>query len=973
MSEVKTHPAFEFVRQHRVPSLNIEVQEFRHKTTGAVHYHLAAEDDQNAFLVALRTVPQDSTGVAHILEHTSLCGSKKYPVRDPFFMMTRRSLNTFMNAFTAADWTAYPFASRNRKDFDNLLDVYLDAVFFPTLDELDFLQEGHRVEFNEPNNPDSELVFKGVVFNEMKGAMSSPTTALYQALSRELFPTITYHHNSGGDPACIPDLTYEQLKAFHARHYHPSNAMFMTYGDITAAEHQARFEAGALGRFEALEMNISVPDEQRYSTPRQVEDCYALDGEEDTSDKTHIVLGWLLDRSIDAEAVMHAHLLSGVLLDNGASPLRRALETTELGNAPSPLCGLSDSSREMIFAAGVEGSNPEHAEAVEELVLNVLKDVAQNGVPQEMIEAVLHQLELSQREISGDGFPFGLQLMVHVLSPVLHGGDAVEAIDIDPILEKLRVQIQNPEFIKGLAQEILENPHRVRLVMKPDPNLSKERAEAEAERLAKMKAGMSDTDKQRIVEMATRLMERQNQQDDPEKLPKVGLEDIPAELAIPEGSEHQVAGMPATWFARGTNGLVYQQLVVDLPEMEQELVELLPTFCDIITEVGCGEMDYLQAQARQAAVTGGIGANVAIRGAVDDINHDRSVLTLSGKALSRNQGALGELMLEIFSRARFDELSRIRELVSQERMYREQRVTSAGHALAMAAASSGLAPNAALNHRWSGLAGIKSLKALDDSLEDQATLEAFAKKLERIRDLILRAPRQLLLIGEEAEQQAIDSSIEQLWQDRDLCTECIPFAAPAATGQLRQAWSTSTQVNFCANAYPTVPAGHPDAPALMVLAGFLRNNFLHRVVREQGGAYGGGASYEPDSGAFRFYSYRDPRLAETLADFDKSIEWLLGNEHKWRLVEESILGIISSIDKPGSPAGEAKKTFHGSLHGRTPEQRRRFRARILEVKQDDLKRVAETYLKPERASIAVISDPTTLAKHSDLGLEIIKL
>jgi Zn-dependent M16 (insulinase) family peptidase len=973
MSEAKSHPSFEYIRQHRVPSLNIEVQEYRHRATGAVHYHLAAEDDQNAFLVAFRTVPQDSTGVAHILEHTSLCGSRKYPVRDPFFMMTRRSLNTFMNAFTAADWTAYPFASRNRKDFDNLLDVYLDAVFFPNLDELDFLQEGHRVEFAEPDNPDSELVFKGVVFNEMKGAMSSPVSTLYQALTRELFPTITYHHNSGGDPERIPDLSYEQLKAFHARHYHPSNAVFMTFGDIPAAEHQARFETGALTQFQALEMNIAVPDEQRYNAPIQVEEHYALDGEEETEDKTHIVLGWLLDRSTDAEAVLRTHLLSGVLLDNGASPLRRALETTELGSAPSPLCGLSDSNREMMFAAGVEGSNPEHAEAVEKLVLDVLREVADNGVEQSMVEAVLHQLELSQREISGDGFPFGLQLMVHALGPVLHGADAVAVLDIDPILEKLRAQIKDPQFIKGLARELLENPHRVRLVMKPDTKLSEERAAAEAGRLAKMKAAMSESDKQRVIELAAKLLERQNQQDDPEQLPRVGLEDIPTELTIPEGSEHNVAGMPATWFARGTNGLVYQQLVVDVPQMEPELVGLLPIFCDIVTEVGYGDLDYLQAQAEQAALTGGIGANVAIRGKVDDFNKDRSVLTLSGKALSRNQAGLGKLMLEIFRNARFDELPRIRELVAQERMYREQRVTSAGHALAMGAASSGLAPSAALNHNWSGLAGIKALKALDDSLDDETALKAFARKLERIRDAFVAAPRQLLLIGEEAEQGAISQSIDQLWQTYTAASECERFAAPAAGGQLQQAWATSTQVNFCAKAYPTVAAEHPDAPALTVLAAFLRNNFLHRAIREQGGAYGGGATFDADSGGFRFFSYRDPRLAETLADFDKSVEWLLENDHEWRLVEEAILGIISSIDKPGSPAGEAKKTFHGILHGRTPEQRRRFRARILEVREADLKRVAETYLKAERASTAVISDPATLAKNEELGFEVIKL
>ncbi|MEN8168796.1 MAG: insulinase family protein [Pseudomonadota bacterium] len=970
-SQIMTHTAFEFLRAERIPSLNLELQEFRHKKTGASHLHLAADDDQNTFLVAFRTVPQDSTGVAHILEHTSLCGSKRFPVRDPFFMMTRRSLNTFMNAFTSADWTAYPFASRNRKDFNNLLDVYLDATFFPQLNEMDFLQEGHRVEFAEADNPDSELVYKGVVFNEMKGAMSSPVSALYQALSRELFPTITYHHNSGGDPEAIPDLTYEQLKAFHAKHYHPSNTVFMTFGDIPATEHQARFEEGALKQFKHLELDIAVPDEQRFTTPIKVADRYALDGDEDTADKTHIVLGWLLGKSIDAEEVMRAHLLSGVLLDNGASPLRHALETTELGSAPSPLCGLSDSSREMMFAAGLEGSNPEHAEAVEQLVLDVLKDVADNGVDKEVVEAVLHQYELSQREVSGDGFPYGLHLMVNALGTVLHGANALEALDIDPILAKLRQQIDDPEFIKGLAREVLENPHRVQLVMTPDPSLSAERANHEAERLAAIKAQMDDAQKQEIIDQASELQQRQEQVDDPEQLPKVGLEDIPAELAIPEGESSTIGAMPSSWYARGTNGLVYQQVIVDLPELDDELAQLLPLFTDILTEVGSGGRNYLESQTLQAAVTGGIGASVSLRGAVDDLQQSRGLFTLSGKALVRNQSALADLMQETFESARFDELPRIRELVAQERMYREQRVTSAGHSLAMTAAAAGLTPNAAQQHRWSGLAGVKALKVLDDGLDENTALEAFAAKLELLRTALLQAPRQMLLIGEAEQREGITRHLQQRWQGYTTDTTTGLYLPAAASGQLQQGWATSTQVNFCARAYPGVCTEHADAPALMVLSGFLRNNFLHRTIREQGGAYGGGASFDTDSGAFRFYSYRDPRLEETLADFDHSIEWLLENNHEWRLVEEAILGVISSIDKPGSPAGEAKKSFHAALHGRSPEQRRHFRARILEVKESDLKRVAETYLKPGLASTAVISDPATLEKQQ--GLDIIKL
>jgi presequence protease len=259
-TSANSHPSFTWLRSQAIPSLQLDMHEFEHIKTGARHYHLAADNPENVFLVALRTLPMDSTGVAHILEHTALCGSEKYPVRDPFFMMIRRSLNTFMNAFTSSDCTAYPFASKNRKDFNNLLQVYLDAVFFSNLNELDFAQEGHRLAFAEPDNPNSELQYKGVVYNEMKGAMSSVTSRLWQTLTSYLFPTTTYHYNSGGEPSHIPDLSYEDLKRFYQTHYHPSNAIFMTYGDIPAHEHQENFENLALQRFEKLNNHLTDKD-----------------------------------------------------------------------------------------------------------------------------------------------------------------------------------------------------------------------------------------------------------------------------------------------------------------------------------------------------------------------------------------------------------------------------------------------------------------------------------------------------------------------------------------------------------------------------------------------------------------------------------------------------------------------------------------------------------------------------------------
>ncbi len=968
----QVHPAFTWQRSQRIDALNLVVEEYRHIRTGAPHYHLATDNPENVFLVALRTVPTDSCGVAHILEHTALCGSERYPVRDPFFMMIRRSLNTFMNAFTSSDWTAYPFASQNRKDFNNLLDVYLDAVFFSRLDPLDFAQEGHRVEFAEPANPDSELVFKGVVFNEMKGAMSSPVSTLWQTLTKYLFPTTTYHYNSGGDPEHIPDLSYEQLQDFYRTHYHPSNAVFMTYGDIPAHEHQARFEERALSRFEPLDLTIAVAAEKRYYAPVYVEEAYALDGDQRVEDKTHLVMGWLLGTSTDLEQQMKAQLLEGVLLDDSASPLRHALEKTELASAPSPLCGLESSNYEMSFMCGLEGSRPEHAAAFEQMVLEVLQKVADEGVPLERVEAVLHQLELSQREVAGDGYPYGLQLILEGLSSAIHRGDPVAAMDLDPVLAHLRIAIQDPQFIPGLVRDwLLDNPHRVHLTLRPEPKLSERRDAAEAARLAAMKAAMTEAERLRVVEQAAALSARQLQEDDPEILPKVGLEDIPVELPIARGEGLTLAGKPAHFYAQGTNGIAYQQVVIDIPALSPELMELLPQYATYLAELGCGDKDYMAMQAWQSSVSGGVSATTSVRAAVADEQQAKGIFVLSSKALIRNHSAMTELMRTTLEQVRFDELGRIRELVSQQRARREQSVTGNGHGLAMQAAASGMSPVAELLHRQRGLAGIRRLKQLDDELDEGPNLEQLADQLQTIHQAILAAPRQFLLVGEQDRRSQLQQELEQQWQTATaVAAGYQPMALAPVRNTVRQAWTTSTQVNFCAKAYPTVPADHPDAPVLVVMAGVLRNGFLHRTIREQGGAYGGGASHDTDAAALRFYSYRDPRLVETLDDFDRSIDWLLNGKLVWRQVEESILGVIGSIDKPGSPAGEARDAFFNNLFGRTPEQRKRYRQRVLEVTVEDLRRAGEIYLRPEQASVAVITNSSKKALCEELGLEI---
>jgi Zn-dependent M16 (insulinase) family peptidase len=745
----------------------------------------------------------------------------------------------------------------------------------------------------------------------------------------------------------------------------------MTYGDISAATHQEKFEVQALSRFEKLDEVISVPDEKRYHAPIAVEEFYPAEDDEDLANKNHVVLAWLLGKTTNLEESLEAQLLSNILLDNSASPLQQALETTDLGQAPSPLCGMDDSSREMAFVCGLEGCSLEHVNEVEELIFATLQKVADEGVALSEVEAALHQLELQQREVGGDGYPYGLQLILTGLTSATHRGDPIALLDMDAALTCLHEKIKQPDFIQSLVKKwLLDNNHRVRLVMKPDTQLNKRVQQAEIDRLATLKSELTDADKQAIIDRAHALQARQIQEDDESILPKVGLEDIPEHLHYTPGSHEAFNGYPLRCYNAGTNGLVYQQITFKMPALNEAQQKLLPFYCSCLTELALGEKDYLDVQRWQAEVVGGIRAFSSIRGTGDNVQKIDAYITLSAKALSRNQVAMSELMQATLQKVRFDEHDRLRELIAQKRARAEQSVTGQGHSLAMTLASAGMSPAAKLAHQLGGLTGIAELKNLDNTLDDKDSLIAFADGLTHIHSLMLHSPKQFLIVGEDEHLDSYRKTLSSLWQTVEVTENFAPFAIPNVSEKIKQAWITNTQVNFCAKAYPTVPADHPDAAALTVLGGFLRNGYLHRAIREQGGAYGGGASQDNTIAAFRFYSYRDPRLSETLDDFDASLCWLKETQHSEQSLEEAILGVIGSIDKPGSPAGEAKSTYQAELFGRTREKRELFRSRIVKVSLADLQRVADLYLKQEAASIGVVSYAAQQDKLQALGLEL---
>ncbi|MEX1057122.1 MAG: insulinase family protein [Natronospirillum sp.] len=966
-----TH-TFELLDRQPIASLNLELQHFRHPATGAEHYHLATDHQEKVFMVALRTVPHDNTGVAHILEHTVLCGSERYPVRDPFFLMMRRSLNTFMNAFTSSDWTAYPFASENDKDFKNLLDVYLDAVFFSNLAELDFSQEGHRLAMKDANDPNSELEFRGVVYNEMKGAMSSATSRLYQALTKYVFPTTTYHFNSGGEPQSIPSLSYDALKQFYRRHYHPGNAIFLTFGQVDVDAVQTDIEEHVMQRFTTQEQPVAVPFEERYNAPVEVTEHYpvALADDEEEKPRDHVVMGWLLGDSADVTGQLEAHFLSEVLMGNSSSPLRAALETTDLAASASPMMGVEDSNREMLFVCGVEGTTADQAKDVEQLILSTLQQVIDDGAPLEDQAAVLHQLELSQREIGGDGMPFGLQLSMSALPAAVQRGDVVGTLDIDQALITMQEAIKQPSYLAELiGRLLLDNPHRVRLTLKADPQFSSRAEREEQSRLARLGQTLTTDQKTAINQLNATLEAHQQTEPDMDLLPKVTLEDIPKTL---RDRKPGIQTDACTAYREGTNGLTYLTWLRPLPEVSADQLPWLPLYTYLLTEVGHGDLSYLDVQRQEARVTGGRSAGISTRASVEDPQRLHRLMTVNSKALDRNADAMNELLQQTVLQARFDETDRLHEQLQTQLTRRLQGVTGGGHSLAMTAAAAHWSVGSGLQHVQNGLSGIEWLKRTVKS--DKASyINDVRRNLESIHDLMKSQKGHLLAIGD---QQWVDQSLAQAiqpWADQAEALQPANHPLDLPDRDRHSAWITDTPVNFCAQAFQAVPVNHPDAAPLAVLGGVLSNGFLHTAIREQGGAYGGGANYDITNGVFRFFSYRDPRFEDTFTDFNRSLEWLQAKDLGYQPIEESVLSLISSMDKPGSPAGEARKAFFDAAFGRDLAFREALRARVLAVTADDLKRVANLYLQPDLAATAVVTGSDRAGRCKALNMTIHQL
>lgn len=994
------HPSFELLGRHQLAGLDIEVQSYKHRQTGLTHYHLSCDNSENALMIGFATQPMSSRGEAHILEHVVLCGSQKYPVRDPFFSMIKRSLQTFMNAMTASDWTVYPFATQNTKDFFNLMDVYLDAVLFPNIHPLDFAQEGVRLHLDD----DGKVHYHGIVFNEMKGAMSGEIEQLYYALMPHLFDTTTYHYNSGGDPAHIPSLTHRDLVEFHQKYYHPSNAVMMSFGNIEIDAIHTHLESYLLKFDDQTRPRTStrffVPNEQRHTAPLKIHDTYSSDSDGDKM--THHVIAWLLPAITNPKDHLAMRLMEGVLIEHSGLPLRAYLETTPLGQAPSPLLGLDDSHHEMVFYAGLRGSELDCGDAFEQEILALLGDIASRPIDEDTIATILHQIELDKRHIGGDSMPYGLSLMLEGFSAAIHGANPVDVWDIDEHLAWLKDKLADPMWLPTLIKtHLVDNPHRVQLSLSPDSQKSAKLAAAEQAALDKLTDSLDETAKAHIRQQSADLAARQALIDDVELLPKVGLDDIAADVAFVHGQHLSVdsdgTSYPLYQYSIGTNGLYYYQLMMTIDD--DSLIEnpLMPLYLAVLSELGTDKFDARSFQAHQARHGSGVTARISQRSQLGNVDKLDSFFILATRALSDSPQAIG-VVHEVLNDTIFSETDRLKELITQRQMSWQARLSGAGHAYAMQTAAATMSTSSALEYAYSGLPALHALKQfLSKADNDNTAWQTLGDALLALHTRMQALPKSLILICETSHQKTLhhtiahhltlkatpkhtakpvpntaklDKALDDFTQLHVLFKQLT--ATPAHAGK-DCAWLIATNVYHNAAVYPAVPAAHPDAAALMVLAPYLRNGYLHTAIREKGGAYGGGASFDSNSASFRFFSYRDPNCEATFGNFDKAIDWLLTGTHEPRQLEEAILGLIASMDKPGSPAGDAVKCCLNERHGRSHAYYKNLRQQLLAVGFDDLKRVAQTYLQGNRPIRATLAPMDTGDRLIDNGFEIYTL
>ncbi len=932
-----TH-GFELVREQVIPELNSTARLYRHVKTGGKLMSLLNDDENKVFGVSFRTPPSDSTGVAHILEHSVLCGSRKYPSKEPFVELIKGSLNTFLNAFTFPDKTCYPVASQNVQDFYNLVDVYLDAVFFPRITPQVLEQEGWHYEIEAIEQP---LAYKGVVFNEMKGAYSSPDDVLHRQSQQSLFPENTYGLDSGGSPKHIPDLTYTQFKSFHERFYHPSNARIFFYGDDDADERLRLLDA-YLSEFEPIDVGSTVALQPRFEKPKRLTRSYAGGQEEGDAKQSMLTVNWMLDEVSDMETDLGLGILSYILLGTPASPLRKALIDSGLGEDVTG-AGLVDSLRQMMFSTGLKGIDDGDADAIEALILATLRTLSRDGIDPQTIEAALNTVEFSLRENNTGSFPRGIALMIRALNTWLYDRDPLAALAFEAPLAAVKARVATSEhyFEDLIARFLLSNPHRTTLLLQPDPAQAAREAEEERVRLEHARASMSADDLAATVENTRALKLAQQTPDTPEALatiPVLTLDDLERKNKLIPLTVTESQGARVLYHDLFTNGIIYLDVGLDLHMLPSDMLPYVSLFGRALLETGVGEHDFVQLSQRIGRTTGGIWPQTftsVIRGS----RNAAAWLFLRGKAMPDKADELLNILHDVLLHARLDNQDRFRQMVLEEKAAQESRLVPGGHGVVNTRLRANFNEADWATEQIGGVSYLFFLRTLAQQIDiDWALVQS---TLEQIRQILLNRTAMLINITADA---ATWSHFEPQLADflRTLPTAPVsPARWVADQGARFEGLTIPAQVNYVGKGADLYRLGYKPSGAASVISKYLRTSWLWEKVRVQGGAYGGFCLFDHRSGGFTYLSYRDPNLLATLDIYDGTAAFLRESELSQDELTKSIIGAIGEVDQYQLPDAKGYSSMLRYLVGDTDEIRQRMREEILATSHADFRAFAD--------------------------------
>ncbi|CAG8498251.1 11286_t:CDS:10, partial [Funneliformis mosseae] len=902
-----------------IPELELTATQLIHEVTGASHLHIARNDNNNVFGVGFSTPPTNNSGTPHILEHTTLCGSKKFPVRDPFFKMSNRSLANFMNAMTAKDYTIYPFATTHKLDFENLRDVYMDATFHPYLRELDFKQEGWRLEHQQPNDKSTPLQFKGVVYNEMKGQMSNAGYLFYTRVQENMFPGTTYGADSGGDPKYITDLTYQELLQFHKTHYHPSNAKFYTYGDFPLRDHLIAID-NKIRDFGKFNPDEGVKVVNPFESPRRDNfETFALK-----------IFGYLL-------------------LDGHASPMYKALIDTNIGSDFSENTGYDPSTRISCMSIGLQGMKENDVPLAEEVISKVLEDIHRDGFDPKRIEAAIHRTELSiKHKVSS----FGLGLMHLISSGWFNGCNPAEILEINKNIEMLKEKLRTGPFFQNLVSKyFLNNPHTLISIMLPDQSYTENLSREEQSRLLAKTSTLSPGEKEEIYEQSIQLLKKQEEKEDLSILPSLHIQDINKQMKTFELRFSDMNGCPVQWRNTSTNGITYFKAISKIEGLKEDLRIYLPLFAQALTSLGTKTRSMADIDDDIRLYTGGISTSTFLSTNHSDLNIYEDGLVIASHSLDRNTDQMYDIMKQLICETNFDNVDKLRTIIFANAANMMNSVVEHGHQYASTFAASKLTPAVNKAETYGGMTQLHFMNKLTGT-EDFDTI---IQKLKEIAENVFskESLKVAITCGSETinnNENALKKFLNELPQ-RNL-SKVAEQSAFRSTHE-KAFFPMPFAVNFCAKAFKSVPYTHPDGAKLQILSSLMGTHYLHREIREKNGAYGGGARYNATTGIFSFYSYRDPKTLETLKIYKDSIKWVEERRFTQQEIDEAKLSIFQHVDAPTSVFEEGMIYFTEKI---TDEQRQKRREQLLAVTEDDVKEVAKVYLEGQENAIAIIGE-----------------